>query len=249
MGLTMYRLGWIFCLITSWAGAQDNLIRLASGLTVEPYIIQEQDAGFEADIVKAAFAARGYEVEFAYQPLSEAQASFRSESIDGVLTVKANYPEVAGTYLSDDYINYRNYAVSLTANDYVLNQIEALRPYRVIGFIQANMALGDDFKRMTQDNPLYIEMPNQRNQVEQLFKRETDVIIIDIRILTYYRNRLTHNPKNQPVNLHPLFETSHYKIAFRDAKIRDVFNSGLKEVRDSGMYDAIIDSYLSNPNL
>lgn len=245
-------MGWIIgwmVLFSAVTMAEDHTIKLASGLTVEPYIIKEQDAGFEADIVKAAFAIQGYEVEFIYQPLHRTKASFQNKQVDGVLTIQSQYPEVSGAFLSEEYINYRNYAVSLSSKKYAIQTIEDLRPYSIVGFQQAHLALGEAFNKVTLDNPLYSESSDQKAQVNQLFAGRTDIIIIDIRILTYYRNRLTHNPKNQAVSLHNLFESSKYKVAFRLKAHRDVFNKGLKEIEESGLYDHIIDSYLSNPNL
>ena len=239
----------LLCLYSAISMADNHTVVLASGLTVEPYIIKDQDAGFEADIVKAAMAKQGYEVQFVYQPLHRTKVTFQNKQVDGVLTVKAHYPEVSGAHLSDDYINYRNYAVSLSANEYEINQMEDLRPYSMIGFQQAHLALGDAFNQVTNGNSKYSELSNQQSQVNQLFMKRTDIIIIDIRILTYYRNRLTHNPRNQPVSLHSLFPPSKYKIAFRLKEHRDAFNKGLKEIEASGLYDQIIDSYLSNPNL
>ena len=49
-------------------GQSEKTIRLAAGLRVEPYIIEAKDSGFEADIVREAFALEGYRVVFVYQP-------------------------------------------------------------------------------------------------------------------------------------------------------------------------------------
>lgn len=44
--------------------ASADLLRLAAGLTVEPYISEFSDSGFEVDIVREAFALEGYQVQF-----------------------------------------------------------------------------------------------------------------------------------------------------------------------------------------
>jgi polar amino acid transport system substrate-binding protein len=215
---------------------------------VEPYIIQDQDTGFEADIVKASLAQEGYEVEFTYQPLHLAQQALSHNTIDGVLTIQSQYPEVKGTYLSNNYISYRNVGITVKSEQIDVKDIEDLGSYSVVGFQKSHLSLGDAYHKMTLHNENYNEILDQYQQVEQLFKHQTDVIIIDLKIFTYYRSRLKDPSDNQPVNLHKLFPESLYKAAFLKKEHRDAFNRGLKKIKKSGMYRSIIDSYMSNVN-
>ena len=49
---------------------------------------------------------------------------------------------------------------------------------------------------------------------------------------------------SQPVEYHALFPETPYKVAFREASIRDDFNRGLKEIRENGLYDRTIKKYV-----
>lgn len=232
-------------------------LKLAAGLTVEPYIIQADDSGFEADIVREAFALEGYEVRFIYQPLYRTKVSFKRGSVDGVMTIKEHYPEIQNSYISDEYITYHNYAVTLEKRNLKINTISDLKDKRITAFQQAHFAFGKEFKQLAESNPEYKEMANQKHQIAKLFGKRTDVIVLDSRILRYYIKMLKKNPDrtmkkisfNQPITYHNLFQPSMYRMAFRSKKIRDAFNRGLKKLRDSGRYKQIIDSYVKEvPN-
>ena len=79
----------------------------------KPYIIKKDNSGFEADIVREIFALEGYEMKLVYQPLLRTKASFKESTVDGVMTVKTDYPEIKGAYVSEEYITYHNYVISL----------------------------------------------------------------------------------------------------------------------------------------
>jgi len=99
---------------------------------------------------------------------------------------------------------------------------------------------------MVRKNTKYQEIANQKNQIAMLFARRTDLIVLDRKIFKYHRSRLKNVDTNQAVTFHEIFEPSSFKIAFSNEKIRDIFNSGLSELRESGKYDKIIESYIEN---
>ncbi|MEH6344288.1 MAG: transporter substrate-binding domain-containing protein [Bermanella sp.] len=221
-------------------------LTFSAGLKVEPYIIETQDAGFEVDIVREAFALEGYNVQFDYQPLLRTKYSFKIGHVDGVMTIKKHYPEVQGAFFSEQYITYHNFAISLRSNNYKINTASDLAGVAVAGFQQAKFALGQEFELMAKNNSSYREMAHQNGQISMLFSKHTDIIILDHLIFNYYRNRLTNHSSRQPVTLHDLFEPSVYRMAFKDDKIRDTFNMGLKKLKSLGHYNKIINRYIKN---
>ncbi len=228
--------------------APDDPVRLSVATTVEPYVIRVKDpeargAGFEVDIVREAFALEGIDVKFVYEPLKRTKISFMQKQVDGVMDVKKHYPEVQGAFFSVEYITYYNFAISLQSRKLVINTISGLAGKRVIGFQQARVAFGKEFQAMTEKNPGYREMANQKSQISMLFLNRVDVIVLDRRIFRYHRERLKDVPTGQPVTYHELFEPSSFRIAFRDRKMRDAFNLGFKKIKESGRYKEIIDSY------
>ena len=238
---------------TSSFGQTNRTIKLAAGLRVEPYIIEATDSCFEADIAREAFAIEGYRVAFVYQPLLRTKKSFANNLVDGVLTIKSHYPEVKGAYLSDEYITYRNIAVTLSARSIKINSIADLQNKDIDAFQQAHLALGKEFAEMAKSNQKYGEMANQDGQVAMLFYQHTDVIVLDKRIFLYYWKKLKEgakalerkSPFDQAVTYHYIFEPSNYRIAFKEEKLRDTFNSGLKKLKETERYQQIIDAYVT----
>lgn len=231
---------------------QAEVVTVAAAQTVEPFIVEYTDSGFEIDIVREAFALEGDKVKFIYQPLLRTKLTFQKGIVDGVLTVKDNYPEVQGFYLSDEYISYDNFAISLQSQNLKIDSVADLKDKTIVAFQQANYALGRDFELIAETNPGYRETANQNNQISQFFARRSDVIVLDRRIFLHHLKLLHYFPGtyvkdvlyDQPVIFHDLFEPSHYKMAFSSAEVRNRFNRGLRKIRESGRYQQIIDSYM-----
>lgn len=221
----------------------ENHLTIAAGLTVEPYIFPEKDKGFEIDIIREILNSEGYRVNFLYQPLQRTKISFRQNCVDGVMTIKKHYPEIKGAFLSNFYIEYQNFAYSLGSKNLKINSIDDLADKRVIAFQQARLAFGRKFMLMTKNNRKYLEMANQKNQITMLFLNRTDVIILDDKIFKYYRKNIKNIPPDSRVKKHRLFPPSRFRMAFRKKSVRDAFNRGLKKLKRTGRYRAIINSY------
>lgn len=226
-------------------------IKLSVGSTVSPYVINAQTPGqnkkgFEIDIVREALGLKGIEVRFIQQPLKRSKLSFKEKKVDGVLTIKKHYPQVKGAFLSDDYITYHNFAVTLADQKIQIDAINDLAGKKIIAFQQAGFALGKEFEVMANQNPDYREMANQEQQIGMFFYKRTDVVVLDHRIFKYYRMKLKNIPAEQAVVFHDIFQASSYKIAFQKKDARDAFNQGLKSIRASGRYDDIIKSYVGD---
>ena len=233
-------------------GDTGNTITLAAGLTVEPYIIEAEDSGFEADIVREIFALEGRKVRFVYQPLQRTKASFQNGAVDGVMTIKAYHPEIQNTFVSDEYITYHNFAVTLQSRNLKISTVSDMNDKNVFAFQQARFVLGKAFELMTKNNSEYMEMSNQRNQILMLFSRRSDVIVLDSRIFKYHYKKLRDFPSSltknisfeEPVIFHDLFEPSNFRMAFKTENDRDIFDRGLKKLKESGRYNQIIESYV-----
>ncbi len=224
-------------------------VKLSVGLMVAPYVIKapsarDRDSGFEIDIVREAFALGGYKVQFIHQPLERTKISFKQKLVDGVLTIKEHYPQVQGAFMSDEYITYHNFAVSLASANLKIDSIADLKDKKIISFQQARFAFGKKFELMADKNPGYKEIADQKNQIGMFFLKRTDVIILDHRIFKYIKSRLENIPTEQEVTFHRLFDPSVFRVAFREKTTRDIFNQGLKTLKSSGRYEEIIQSYM-----
>ncbi|MCP3921148.1 MAG: amino acid ABC transporter substrate-binding protein [Desulfobacterales bacterium] len=223
-------------------------LKLSAALTVEPYIIKANNTGFEVDIVREAFALEGYSIKIIYQPLRQTKISFKKRYVDGAMTVKEDYPEIKGAYLSNQYITYHNFVVTLKSRGIKIKKIADLADKNMIAFQQAKFVFGDEFRKMAKNNQKYKEMSNQESQIIMFFLNRTDAILLDYHIFNYYKNRLKNIPTKQSVVFHELFPASIFRMALREEKVRDAFNRGLRKIKKSGRYKKIIASYIGSIN-
>ena len=111
-------------------------------------------------------------------------------------------------------------------------------------FQNASIVLGERFKALAERHAEYREYPQQIIQNNLLFTGHVDVVVGDRLIFRYFSTRL--EPKidaSQPVTFHTIFPPNPRKVVFRDAKLRDGFNAGLKTIQANGVYDAILKKY------
>ncbi|MHC4884212.1 MAG: substrate-binding periplasmic protein [Planctomycetota bacterium] len=223
-------------------------VTLSVSIGVPPYVIKstvpgKPDSGFEIDIVRESLALHHLEAIFVHQPLRRSKISFKEKTVDAVMTIRGDYPEAKGAFLSDEHITYFNFAVSLASRNLTINATSDLKGKSIVGFQQASIAFGRDFKEMATNNPHYLEMANQQGQVGMLFLGRTDVIVLDRHIFKYMRARFPSQSKTQEIKIHNLFKPSSFRIAFWNKAARDSFNLGLRALKKSGRYHQIINSY------
>jgi len=73
-----------------------------------------------------------------------------------------------------------------------------------------------------------------------------EVIIVDKTIFKFYRKQLSNRfDTSKEVVYFGIFpELTHFQVAFRDKSTRDVFNEGLKYIKEKGIYQKLIDNYI-----
>lgn len=243
---------WLYCAIvfagalTGAARAQEAAaqeVHVGMGLPKPPYIMESGTAGLDYDIAKLALATGGYKLVAQMLPQSRALAMLRAGQLDGMLSTSEG---IGGQdYFTDTYIVYQNVATTLASRNLKLRQVEDLAAYSVAAFQNANMVLGDRFALLVSNHSDYRELPSQITQNKLLFMGRVDVVVGDRLIFRYFIDKLETNINgSQPVTYHRIFPESPRKAVFRDARVRDAFNAGLKIIRTNGAYDAIMKQYL-----
>ena len=218
-------------------------LKLAVSLTLPPFVFADTDSGIDLEIVKEALASKGYTVKPVYMVYGRTAADLNAGKVDGALTVTKERG-LDNVYLSDQYICYQNVVVSLKSKGYHITEIKDLADKKIIAFQDATKILGSDFAKAAKSSPSYYEIPDQENQVALLFKNRTDVIVLDINIFKYYQQNTKKADTSQAVDIVKLFPASCYSVGFISEKVRDDFNEGLRELRESGRYDEIFKKYI-----
>lgn len=218
-------------------------VHVGMGLPKPPYIMESGTAGFDYDIAKQALAAGGYKLVGQMLPQARALVMLRTGQLDGMLSVTEG---IGGQdYFTDTYIVYQNVATTLTSRNLKLRQIEDLANYSVAAFQNASMVLGDRFSLVVSGHSDYRELPSQITQNKLLFMGRVDVVVGDRLIFRYFSDKLEPQiDATQAVTYHRIFPESPRKAVFRDARVRDAFNAGLKIIRANSSYDAIVKQYV-----
>ena len=239
-------------LLLSGTDACARKLRVGIGFAIPPYVISQEDAGLEVDVIRSAMRAAGLEAQFVYLPNLRLPLAYAEEEVD-CLAITLGY-ELEGqtgrkTWYSGSTVTFQNYAVSLADRGLHVDSIPDLTKYDVLGFQDADNYLGPDFAAMTAGNARYKELSDQALQVRMLFSGRVDVIISEGRVFHYWLNRLKSSTVAKSVNLNQdvafsrLFPAQPRGVAFADKHLRDRFNEGLAAIRANGTYDGILLRY------
>ena len=227
----------------------DGILTIGVGISKPPYVVQEEDIGMELEIVRRALEAGGYAMKPRYMQVANIPHDLNAGIIDGGIHLKAH--NTVDGFFSDHVIEYRNYAISLAGSDEKLSVPSDLKGKSVVAFQNAHANLGKEYAQAVQGNPNYIELADQALQVEMLAIGETEYIIADVRIFLHFKHayETASEAKFPPVKFHELFPPTPYRAAFRKRIVRDAFDLGLAELRNTGEYDRIIKHYTNEDDL
>ena len=98
---------------------------------------------------------------------------------------------------------------------------------------------------MKEANPRYREEAQQINRNRLLYSGRVDVVVGDSRILRYFNHEVAKQvDTSQPLTWYMLLPATPYSVGFRQAAPRELFNQGLKVLRESGDYLRIEQRYV-----
>jgi polar amino acid transport system substrate-binding protein len=229
-------LGWVSS--SKAAGEVQKVAIVALGLPRPPYVDLSENSGLEYEIIGAALQKVGIELKPVFASLSRSEVLFRQGDVDGISSYKNAHLE---GYASNPYIDYYNVAATLKKKHIALSKIEDLSHYSVAGFQTSKERLGPKYQRMADANPRYTEVATQESQIEQLLRGRVDVIVADVLIIKSYQRVLKEKfGLDSEIEIHDLFPVNSYVVFFRDKNSRDLFNQGLKMIRQNQTYLKII---------
>lgn len=224
-------------------------LTIAFSYDIPPFIMENGTRGLEIDIVREALKRSGHTfttVQCSYRRLQIAVLQMNVDAAAAVRELKD------GTYYSDNFIAFKNYAISKKRSGFTIESIPDLKGKTIYTWQNAYRDLGDEFKSIFSPNATlppgtnYYEIPVQKKQVELFWMGRGDsVIIIDEAIFKWFTKQMaeTINPAEEVV-YHNIFDaTTEYQISFKDRQIRDDFNRGLEQIRRSGLLKKLTDAY------
>ena len=115
--------------------------------------------------------------------------------------------------------------------------------HSVVGFQGASDVLDREFAAAIKNNKLYVEIADQRRQVELLLNEQVDVIIIDLNVFHYLSLELTGSDQFEKVAVHCFFTRNPYSAGFKDMTLKNQFNQSLAKYMSSGRYEVLKAKY------
>ncbi|QIR15792.1 substrate-binding periplasmic protein [Shewanella aestuarii] len=224
---------------------QPQTVTIASAMFRPPYILPDERSGYELDIIRAAFADQHIKVLFQFSSRNRQMLHFEQKKVDAIMTVN-KHTGVSG-FLSDEYIQYKNVAISLAKKNIQLTGIADLANYSVVAFLNARNVLGQVFHDMAEQNRAYLEVSPQIKQNKMLYLNRVDVVIADGYVFQELNQQIRRDVDiSQPLHFHRLFDGPNYSMSFHDPELRDSFNLGLANIRANGQYQQIKLHYLQD---
>lgn len=245
--IVMYALALTLIILSCNVRAEESIkLQLLAGLPKPPYIMKENGAGLQLEIIRESLALSNVEVEFIHMPLGRQINSYRQLMLDGIITLPIDY-QGADVYLSAPYVNYQNVAISLASNDFRIDDISDLTDKSILAFQNASLFLGDFYKQLTAKAPYYEEIADQSKQMRSLYEQKVQIVIADINIYKYFIKENRDGIYHKATSVHQIFSERPYAIGFRDEAMSEKFSSGLMALKQSGKYQSIIDKYIGKP--
>lgn len=226
-------------------------LRVAFGVNRPPFVFKENGEykGIEIDIVKAALKlSNNFITEPVFIPNKRLESAVQSNNFDAAVGVRRRKDS---TYYSDDFVTYKNYAISKKKDNITLEKISNLTKFRVAAWQNAHRDLGAEYTtyfgpKNNHKTGYYKEFANQKNQNKFFWYGRSQIIIIDKTIFRALRKTIpSQYDTNQELVYHDLFpQETYFQVNFKSQKLRNDFNRGLAQLKLSGEYEKIINKYL-----
>lgn len=224
------------------ASAAKPELTVAIAPDIPPYIMDKAATGIEVDILRQALPDQAF--KFKQLPYDALLTAVPERRADIALSVERFGDD--GVFYSDDYVSFANVAAVKKTAALKIDSIADLAKHKVLAWQDAYLVLGSEFKDLfgpgSRRHSNYVEFSDQFEQVREFWQDQTDVIVIDRSIFSYFSAKLGHSLDE--VELKHLFpKVTTYKAGFKDAALRDSFNQGLGKLCESGGYAKLLAKY------
>ena len=218
--------------------ASGKTINIVAGLI--PPEMNRDGTGREADIIRTALTlgssgepgVKAAKVRFFVEPFA---LHWHSYDIDKRFDAVSTVPGVVKIdgYKSMFYIMYRNGIGVLRDRESPVTSLEQLKGKRVVAFPGAWNVL-PELNRLDRGYfTLFIEQPDQRLHSLMLFNGTVDAVIADAMIFAHFNAEVSKDGgvKARPVQFFAEgFQPTCYRMVFRKAEYRDLFDDGLRKM-------------------
>jgi len=233
-------------MLTGLASAKEVL--MAFSQEIPPYIFQKQNKGIEIDIISAALAVKGHTLKPFYLPLGRIPIAFTSNLVDAAMGDMGVDLTSKGGFYANPAVIYNNVFITLKKQNISIEKPHDLDQLRVVSFQGAENRYPKWLKKVKEEKRFY-GISDQLTQVKLLHFGRYDVVLSDRFIFKYFVKKMALMDvlEVSEVDEH-IFTTVNpedYRPVFRDPKVRDDFNLGLKKIKETGEFQKIYDHYMN----
>lgn len=235
-----------YLLIASHLQAAELVTILASD-SIPPYVMADERLkdklpGLQVEIVNTVFNELAMKTRWKFMTNNRMIVQFVKKGVDAAL----NIPFMINSdkaYGSDPILHYRNCVIGRT--ELKETWLRDLKMLKILGHQKADdiyrETFGDyDFK----NKKYYNEVTSQKTLAYHAVSHRTDLVLSDALVLTYYAKKYFEAQFNRSQLVCLKEIKSPRSLGFKNEKLRDEFNRGLKKIKADGRYQAILDKYL-----
>lgn len=224
-------------------------LKIAFSYDIPPFVIDNATRGIEVDIVSEALKHGGHTFEVLQCSYRRLQIAVSEMGLDGAAAVRQSED---GTYYSDYFIDFKNFAITRKKDNITINSVADLKGKYIFAWQNAYRDLGEEFHALFSPyvtapyRKKYKEIAIQKDQVESFWRgRGGLVIVIDEAIFKWFTKQLsTQMNTTDELTYHKIFDnTTEFQVNFKDQALRDDFNRGLEHIRATGKYEEILKKY------
>ena len=222
-------------------------VTMAFGEAIPPFSFPDSDTGIEIEVISEALALHNHTLKPLYVPLARVPIAFISRDADAAMTDLGQDFGAVGAVYGDPAVTYDNVFITIKSKKRIIEKPRDLLGLTVVSFqgaIKRYPKWLDPVAKMDQ----YFELNNQMLQVLTLDKERYEVVLSDKSIFQYYtlQAQKESGTKLKEVQLHSFttVNPNDYRPVFWSKQIRNDFNEGLANMKQSGRYQAIYDKYL-----
>lgn len=207
-------------------------------------------SGIEVDIITEVLRRNAHGIT----PVAASKSRLLNTVKQGEVHIAASVQgkDGQGLFFSDDFVEYRNVAISRKDDRLQLNSLDDLDHHSFVIWQRGWADLGAQFAAKYKPDSKgkfprnYVQAGTQAEQVRIFFAKRVDVIVIDLTIFKWYQAQSAKDFDGQSESLtyHPIFKSgTGFAVAFTNKALRDRFNLTLQQMRLDGSYQKILAKY------
>jgi polar amino acid transport system substrate-binding protein len=197
-------------------------LTIGSPLDSPPFVFEGEGRGIEMDLVSSVVKKMGYGLVWRHLPPKRIRHQVAQRDIH--IGIRSQPKAGDKLFYSRPYIHFQNVAITIEPKVQITS-IQDLSKYSIVAFQNAKDALGPEYAKAVSNCTVYMEMPNQTKQIETLFRRRSQVIVLEKRIFNYFHEKFY--PKSE-VTKFEIFPPTSYSAVFNNKNLRDEFDKALQ---------------------